>query len=72
MFVVGAGWAVFNRLGLTEKAFPLAATAIVIGSLVAARISYLVIENRLPAWVPRRRYGKRSMYSLVEGKLSRS
>lgn len=45
MFLVGAGWAVFNRLGLSEKAFPLAATAIVIGSLVAARISYLVIER---------------------------
>ncbi len=45
MFLVGAGWAVFNRLGLTEKAFPLAAAAIVIGSLVAARISYLVIEK---------------------------
>lgn len=45
MFVVGAGWAVFNRLGLGGWAFPLAVVAIIIASLVGAKISYLIIEK---------------------------
>ena len=45
MFVVGAGWAVFNRLGLGGWAFPLAVVAIIIASLVGAKISYLTIEK---------------------------
>lgn len=45
MFVVGAGWAVFNRLGLSGWAFPLAVIAIIIASLIGAKISYLIIEK---------------------------
>ncbi len=45
MFVVGAGWAVFNRLGLGGWAFPLAVIAIIIASLIGAKISYLIIEK---------------------------
>lgn len=47
MFVVGAGWAVFNRLGLGGWAFPLAVTGIIVASLIGAKISYLIIEKPL-------------------------
>lgn len=45
MFVVGAGWAVFNRLGLGDWAFPFAVVGIMVASIVGAKISYLIIEK---------------------------
>ncbi|WP_439271338.1 acyltransferase family protein [Pseudochrobactrum sp. HB0163] len=49
MFVVGAGWAVFNKLGFNHDpyswAFAGAALMIILASLIGAKISYLIIEK---------------------------